>query len=400
LTAGAYKEDYKMLLMNAGAEYTTRLDTSCTHLIVASPSSPHSQTPASTKLLHGTRNPQCLAPDFKVVWEGWAREAIKFGGRREERDQVWIWQEGKNEQPEEDLNWTVDEPPRRTFDATPRASTSTGAVPQPVRKLSQTSRDLTGGRGGGGRANTIRKFTGYDNSLTETVEGQARRAAAAADHDLANGKILKKRRRTTTTPDSSQGNPEQLFDVFGQISILNNAPIRQPLAQIIEEQSPDNDDNDFDLPVPPPGFEDADMVFEMREGEVGLQRTKKSKSAIKAITSSRIIAEVESQPKSIAQLRSMNQHQQHEVENRDDSGFLDNTEASNKEDQMPSSSGASIDSTNPNIFVGLTLAVMGIKAQNPQVVAGYIEKGGGRAIIDASDEEIEQADWIVVDFVE
>jgi len=389
LDIGDYKSQFLQLMLEAGAEYSPRMDTNVTHLIVASPSAPHSQTPASDKLMHARRNRRHLRPGFEVVWEGWAREAIKFGGRREARDQAWIHQEGKGE-PQEDLSWTVRESrPRST--PHPRASTS-ASHDERARPLSQSSRDLVGG---GGNAVAARKFTGYDNSITETVQEQARRSAA--NHDLANGKILKKRRRVAG-PDASQGNPEQLYDDFSQAAQV------EPLFEIDRSgagaQSPFDlphpDDLGGGLPVPPEGYEDKNMVLEMRDGEVGLQRTKKSKSAIKAITSKRTIAEVEAAPKAIPQLRSI-----HEAGAQDDSGFLENTELSDKQEQaVPSSNTSSQGLIPSDIFRGLTMAVMDIKARDPSVIAGYIEKGGGKAIIDASEAQLERVDWIVVDFVE
>ncbi|GAA5967510.1 hypothetical protein JCM3765_004691 [Sporobolomyces pararoseus] len=404
--AGDYKEDLKNLMMDAGGEYSTRLDSNVTHLIVASLNSPRSNKP-SDKIVHGLRNRQHLHPEFEMMWEGWAREAIKFGGRREERDQIWIYQPGKGE-PVEDLSWTVDQPPQRhhlasTHHPPPRASTSTALLLEPTRKLSQTSRDLAGGGGGGAGAG--RKFTGYDNSITESIEEQTRRAATAtSNHDLMNGKILKKRRRTNVAPDASQGNPEQLFDVFGEIVVANNINTNNPQYQPVQEQEefdlPHPDEigggggGDLELPVPPPGYEDSDMVYEMREGEVGLQRTKKSKSAIKAITSKRTISQVETAPKSIRPPTTTT------TESRDDSGFLENTEEANKEEEQAPVSSNGSSQANPTIFEGLTLAVMEIKAKPSKSIASHIERCGGKAIVNASEEDLNKVDWIVVDFVE
>lgn len=384
LCSGDHKDDFCGLLLEAGAEYTTRLDESVTHLIVASPTSPHSQTPSSEKLLHARRNRHHLHPNLKVVWEGWAREAIKFGGRREVRDKVWNYREGQAE-PAEDLSWTVDAPPTRRFASTPHPIASTSAAPhfQP-RPLSQTSRNLAGGA----EAST-RRFTGYDNSLLDPAEDESRQATT---HDVANGKILKKRRRTAA-PDASQGNPEQLIDVFGAVTTIDNPRGLGDNDYALDLPHPD--EIGMDLPVPPIEFNEENMVYEMRDGAVGLQRTKKSKSAIKAITSKREFDEVEaakSKPNSFGQLRSV---QENPAGVQDDSGFF---EANNHANQPPSHN-SSQDSV-PVIFGGLRFAVMDIKARDPAVIAGYIERGGGEAIIDASDEELEQVDWIIVDFAE
>lgn len=383
LTLGDHKDAFYGLLLEAGAEYTTRLDASVTHLIVASPTSPHSQTPSSEKLLHARRNREHLHPNLKVVWEGWAREAIKFGGRREVRDKVWNYRQGQAE-PAEDLSWSVDAPPTRRFASTPHPIASTSAAshfqPQP---LSQTSRNLAGVA-----ETSTRRFTGYDNSLLEATDDDPRQRT---NHDVANGKILKKRRRTAA-PDASQGNPEQLIDVFGAVTTIDN-----PRAVDNNDHAfdlPHPDDIDMVLPVPPDEFNEENMVYEMRDGAVGLQRTKKSKSAIKAITSKREFDEVEaakSKPNSFGQLRPV---QENPAGVQDDSGFFETNNANQQ-----SSNGSSQDSV-PIIFGGLKFAVMDIKARDPAVIAGYIERGGGEAIIDASDEDLEQVDWIIVDFAE
>ncbi|GAA6010634.1 hypothetical protein JCM11491_003003 [Sporobolomyces phaffii] len=403
---GEYKDEFKRLMMEAGADYSPRLDSTVTHLIVASPSAPRSQTPSSQKLLHALKNRQNLQPGFEVMWEGWAKEAIKFGGRREERDKVWIYREGGRE-PEEDLSWTVAEPPRRLLASTPHPKAPvlarTAAQPGPTRIPSQTSRDLVGG---GQAATTTRKFTGYDTSILDSFEDeQGKRNAASTSHDVANGKILKKRRRTAG-PDASQGgDPGQYFDVFGQVAHIKD---RQAEVEASPFDLPHPDGlglglgvaeggGEAELPVPPPGYSDADMVLEMRDGEVGLQRTKKSKSAIKAIASKRSIDDVKTLPKSITTFNAANQQRNApDGGAQDDSGFLDNTESDGK--LGISSSQASSVAT--DIFSGLTLAVMEIKARDPSVIAGIIEKGGGQVVVDASDDQLETADWIVVDFVE
>lgn len=389
-------------MIDAGASYTARLDHSASHLIVASPSSPHSQTKPSDKLLHALRNRQRLHPDFKVVWEGWAREAIKFGGRREARDDAWVYEEGKAE-PDEDLSWTITSD-RRPSTIPPREGPSAVAATTtvPHRTGPQNSRDLTGGG-----AAPARKFSGYDSSLTDAVEDeQARRAATI--HDLANGKILKKRKRTNIGPDASQGNPEQLFDVFGQIVAPTHA--LEPHGTV--ETTPaiaepaDVDSGEAGLPVPPPGYRDEEMVYEMRDGEVGLQRTKKSKSAIKAITSKRSIAEVDTAPKTIAQLRSGEAAEaRRDQGDNDDSGFLDNTDASMSKHDEEAPAPCSSDSTQSNgvpadIFAGHSFAIMDVKARDPSIIASYVAKGGGHAIVDASDRDLERVDWIIVDYVE
>lgn len=68
-----------------------------THLIVASPYAPHSQTPPSEKLMQAQRNAHHLRPGFVVVWEGWVQAAISSGGVRPEDAARYRWQEGVSE---------------------------------------------------------------------------------------------------------------------------------------------------------------------------------------------------------------------------------------------------------------------------------------------------------------
>lgn len=43
------------------------------------------------------KDKQALMPEFNIVWEGWAREAINVGVRRTDRTAVWRWKESSSE---------------------------------------------------------------------------------------------------------------------------------------------------------------------------------------------------------------------------------------------------------------------------------------------------------------
>lgn len=84
------------MLASHGATVTPQLSVAVAYLIVADPSSPHSQVGLSEKLeaLLKTRRKSDEAIHIRVVWEGWAREAIAYGGVRESRAQLWEWRAG------------------------------------------------------------------------------------------------------------------------------------------------------------------------------------------------------------------------------------------------------------------------------------------------------------------
>lgn len=91
--AGPYRDSLKAELVRHGATVISQLTTKVTHLIVASPYAPHSQTPPSEKLMQAQRNSHRLRPGFVVVWEGWVQAAISSGGVRPEDVAQYRWQE-------------------------------------------------------------------------------------------------------------------------------------------------------------------------------------------------------------------------------------------------------------------------------------------------------------------
>ncbi|GAA6060788.1 hypothetical protein JCM10212_005437 [Sporobolomyces blumeae] len=406
---GPHKDDYRDLLIDNGAEYSPNLSTYVTHLVVASPTSPHSQTPSSDKLLHARKNRKALHPELLVVWEGWARETIKYGGRREDRDAAWIYREGHGE-PGESYDWIVPEQRVAAGTANEAGLSSAAKAQSATRSLSPSSRTLSGGAGA---STSSRRFTGYDTSLIENLDGASSRNAPSVD--LQNGKILKKRRRTAG-PDASQGNPEQLISMFGAAG--TGGP-RQSANDLRSEnvnaayELPKLDDLPTGLPVPPARFEveDEDTVLEMVEGEVGLQRTKKSKSAIKALSSKRAFVESEpsmsSKPKSNpfgptrASTRAGGTGD--EAGAYDDSAFFEAVEsvlpeslARGKRDEE----GNPTPSPAAGLFDGLSFALMGIRAREPETIAKVIRAAGGTTFVDANEAHLEKANWIIVDFAE
>lgn len=81
------------MLVDNGASVSPTVTSKTTHIIVASPSSPHSQDNWD-KL---TQVQQPAYANIKTVWEGWATEVVEQGGVRTDREKVWEWTFGKGE---------------------------------------------------------------------------------------------------------------------------------------------------------------------------------------------------------------------------------------------------------------------------------------------------------------
>ena len=83
------------LIAEHGGSMNPGLAKNTTHLIVASPESPHSQSGLSEKLAMVSASRKLgRGSTMKVVWEGWAKEVIAHGGVRAEREEFWAWKEG------------------------------------------------------------------------------------------------------------------------------------------------------------------------------------------------------------------------------------------------------------------------------------------------------------------
>ena len=103
---GPHKEEFRNFLVANGARFHTNLFKKSTHLIVASPASPHSQN--NSKKLSDARQ----VKNLKIVWEGWAHEVAEQGGERKSRAELWSWKAGGMEPTEEEL---TEDPGRDAF---------------------------------------------------------------------------------------------------------------------------------------------------------------------------------------------------------------------------------------------------------------------------------------------
>lgn len=92
---GQHKDEFCDSLSVHGARVTVQLSSAVNYLIVASPESPHSQIVTQTldKVRERHRRGEYLG--IKIVWEGWALEAMSRGVVNKARARLWECREGQ-----------------------------------------------------------------------------------------------------------------------------------------------------------------------------------------------------------------------------------------------------------------------------------------------------------------
>ncbi|KAM0789757.1 hypothetical protein ACM66B_006612 [Microbotryomycetes sp. NB124-2] len=100
--SGAYKKELMLKLAELGADVRNKLHREATHLVVASPSSPHSPQQNLTKIETALQL-QADFPRLVIVWEKWLHEVMNLGGQLKERQDFWTWQRGMTEPEAEPL---------------------------------------------------------------------------------------------------------------------------------------------------------------------------------------------------------------------------------------------------------------------------------------------------------
>ncbi|BGP43583.1 protein kinase activating protein dpb11 [Rhodotorula kratochvilovae] len=426
---GEYKENLKTLLTSNGATITVKLDSKVTHLLVASPSSPHSQTPTSDKLLHARKNRHRLHAEFVAVWEGWAREAVKYGGIRPDRTYVWEHKQDGDE-PQEDVSWEVDVAPSRCRSTRTRARSPVAAAFAPRAGSSDPA-------GPAGRslvpvAGTYQPrpaFKGYDTSLLDGLDGADPSAGdqPAAAFDLAHGKVLKKRRRVLAAdsasqllPSASQAAPphahddsQALLEAFGasqhpagEASRFADADTTglPSVAELLAARA-----RQVEEPV-------GEMALQLIPGEVEMQLVRKGKSVIKALSSSRQDSFVHDargdRPRGLAAAAAARRDGVEPVAEDagivDDSAFFDSASLQGAErkaitdgtSEESSSSPSSDETVYLPIFEGKTFALMELKSPRIKAFKRVLVKCAGKYIDNAQGEELDNADYVIVDHVD
>lgn len=379
------------------------------------------------------------------MWEGWAREAVKYGGRRPERDAAWKYHDNGQE-PVEDVRWEAEVAAPRTgylqSHLRPPPAPSTGtrldddfSLPTPsaaARSLvNPSSRLLT--------ADTAPSFAGYDTSLfLDPLDGDANAHSTAktaqTSHDVSNGKILKKRRKAVSAAPSTT-DTTSLLEVYGASQYEGESRFADASTSTL-----------YDLPIPPPPRtdgsrllnsvlernkaralrrqngeegEDGEMALELVPGEVELRYTTKSKSVIKALGKGRsesfTVEEGEGQGRQARSFLAGGKGKKLAVEGEvggeaEDSAFFEGggprlsdgaqLHISDTLRSQPPSSGSSEDEPSSPFFAGLKLALV----VSPEVL-GSVQKAvvdaAGTYVIDPDEEsdEYKGADYVVVDHI-
>ncbi|KAK4056406.1 protein kinase activating protein dpb11 [Microbotryomycetes sp. JL221] len=109
---GPYKKDLILKLSALGADIRNQLVHEATHLVVASPTSPHSPVPNQRKI-ESALHDKDKYPNLKIVWEKWVHEVMNVGGRLNEREQFWQWHQNQPEPIEEPLQTFLPERKRK-----------------------------------------------------------------------------------------------------------------------------------------------------------------------------------------------------------------------------------------------------------------------------------------------
>ncbi|GAA6039213.1 hypothetical protein JCM8097_000472 [Rhodosporidiobolus ruineniae] len=433
---GDYKEDFKQLLLSAGALVTNTLDSRVTHLIVASPSSPHSQTQSSEKLKWARSKSAAprLHPELQVVWEGWAREAVQYGGRRAERDEAWK-QDGP--EPVEDVRWAVKEAAPRSGHAArkwaeraPAQQKQQNLPPPSASQLADARKRTLVAAAAPSTSTKPHSFQGYDSSLldaaAETNKQASTSAVAAAAFDTSNGKVVKKRRRVGGAPSGVAGGGDDLLEAFGASQQHQGGSEQSRFA-----------DADTTLPLPPPAAllshssrqqggedDDVEMALELVPGEAELQYQAKSRSVIKALAAGRegsFLPDSDLGAGGAAGRRAKKLDVKPAVASvagvGDDSAFFDGPPPQILEDdpaadsldlnavipatQARSSSSPSNEDEGggevPPIFEGKTFAVLGLTGGPLASLKEAVAERKGRVVDGTDEEQLKTVDWIVLD---
>ncbi|GAA6017709.1 hypothetical protein JCM10207_000471 [Rhodosporidiobolus poonsookiae] len=425
---GNHKNDMKRLVTSSGAEYSEKLTSSVTHLVVASPSSPHSPTQPSDKIKHAlsSKSASSLNAELVVVWEGWAHEAIKYGGMRAERTRAWQYNQSRREPPE-DLEWKRQEVARRTratlresdiahYSTTP-AATPFGAAPSQSRSLVPANTPGTA---------RPHAFRGYDSTLTNELAPDGPASTSTVVSATKDGKVLKKRRRagpstTDLHPSASRAvradEASSLLEAYGasqqpaELSRFADADVTLPSLDVAMAYI-----SRADPPPPPEEEENAEMALELVPGEVEMQYTKKSKSTIKAVSAGRDGSFAPDDGSGDKKTRRTLEpavrrgaaaaEAEKAAGANEDSAFFDGppplddgpAQATTVQPSSGSRSSESDEGPLKQIFEGKTFALMALRQVKPGALQSTIEGRGGKVVVDASDEELAMVDFVLVDF--
>lgn len=371
--AGAHKNTLKEELVRNGATVISDLTANVTHLIVASPSAPHSQTPPSDKLLQARRNANRLHPRLSVVWEGWVSATISCGGVRSNVTAQYEWREGMGNPDyvspaKVDVTASHGQTPRCGAHAQeeepPEAGTDTCAERTSTRARSKDSSLMPSVESS--VSTRDRKNVGHD------AHGYASLAAVRPD----DARILKKRRLANPRADPADLGIHATWGLRDSEHVELDALPAVGHTEGQDMQTTRTTSRTAVVPAsepPRPSTRSHDasgtVIRALGERRNGVWTDRDSHPPAKtdvALATPGLSAG----PRSDAALRRDN------------------------------GAGASDNGRQVSIFRGQTFALVNLKGPNPSKLAGVIALYGGRAVIDPVGEGLSAADWIVVDYVE
>ncbi|BGP58205.1 protein kinase activating protein dpb11 [Rhodotorula sphaerocarpa] len=337
--AGEYKDFIKSELVRNGAQIAQTFDKAVTHLIVAAPTSPHSQTPSSDKLVQARKNRHHLHPCLAVVWEGWIEAAIARGGLHANDTKLWTWREGEG----------------------PPVPPTVSAMPAAGRRGSPAP--------GRDQRPSVLCAPSIPSLDVEASEPDARPSVAPQD----DAQILKKRRIAQA---SSLDNRE------GELAWALQLPTAQAAGAsgnaTIERR---------------PVLSDADGLREVREPKADRAAGVK-KTAIRALGERR--SEVWTAARSDAKSLRADAAVADTNERLESGSFGAATRVRSGSHEPEATSTAAV----PTIFADQSFALMELKGPDPSRLAEVVRAHGGTPHLDPASDQLAAADWVVVDYVE
>ncbi|GAA5863504.1 hypothetical protein JCM3774_006504 [Rhodotorula dairenensis] len=372
---GAHKNTLKAELVRNGATVISELTTDVTHLIVASPSAPHSQTPSSDKLLQAQRNAHRLHPQLVVVWEGWVSASIICGGVRSDVTAQYRWREGAC--------------------ASENVKSTLGEVAGPPNPLGRLS--------------------------AHVQEGERPQADAdiRAGHFSSRDRLVERRPTPRIDcPVAAEDSKDPGRDANG--SAPTSAVLKSDDARILKKRrlaNPRADSSDLGLHV---AWRPKDAEIAELEALPAVGRTERQfLPATRTIPrTANPLAPGPPGPPTKRQegpgtvIRALGERRNGVWTGRGDgsppaktdgavatsrSSVGRSSEASPKHD---AGVGASDDTLQNPIFEGQAFALVNLKGPDPSKLADVITLYGGRAVIDPVAEAFSEVDWIVVDYAE
>lgn len=339
MRTGEYKDFIKSELVRNGAQIAQTFDKAVTHLIVAAPTSPHSQTPSSDKLVQARKNRHHLHPCLAVVWEGWIEAAIARGGLHANDTKLWTWREGEG----------------------PPVPPTVSAMPAAGRRGSPAP--------GRDQRPSVLCAPSIPSLDVEASEPDALPSVAPQD----DAQILKKRRIAQA---SSLDNRE------GELAWALQLPTAQAAGAsgnaTIERR---------------PVLSDADGLREVREPKADRAAGVK-KTAIRALGERR--SEVWTAARSDAKSLRADAAVADTNERLESGSFGAATRVRSGSHEPEATSTAAV----PTIFADQSFALMELKGPDPSRLAEVVRAHGGTPHLDPASDQLAAADWVVVDYVE